>query len=468
MKKRNYKGALALLTGVMLAFQGPLGALTPVMESHAYTEKTGKVNATTLNVRSAPGSQNSLVGKLSHGTSVTVIGEQKASDGALWYQIRFSGSGGTTQTGYVLSTYIKFPTAYTSDSDFEAYLTSQGFPESYKAGLRQLHAEYPNWVFTAQNTGLDWNAVIENESVVTRNLVYKTSISSWKSTADGAYNWETSTWPGFDGPTWVAASEDIIRYYMDPRNFLDDTYVFQFLLQSYDGTAQTAAGLQSLVSGTFLAGGSSDGSGGGSSDGPGSSGGPGVSPADSDSGSSENTGGPGGSSSDISSDGPAGSGGPGSVTSPDGSGTGSSGPEGSSDSEVKFIAPQASNTVKETNRVASSFGPGMSGGPGGDSGNSGSAPSSGSSSYVDIIMNAGAQSGVNPYVLGAMILQEQGTQGTSDSISGTASGYEGYYNFFNIEAYQSGSLTAVQRGLWYAGGSSSDISSDGPAGSGGP
>jgi len=72
-----------------------------------------------------------------------------------------------------------------------------------------------------------------------------------------------------------------------------------------------------------------------------------------------------------------------------------------------------------------------------------------SESYVDIIMRAAAQSGVNPYVLGAMILQEQG-KGTSGSISGTTSGYEGYYNFFNVGAYASGSMSAVTRGLWYA------------------
>lgn len=65
-------------------------------------------------------------------------------------------------------------------------------------------------------------------------------------------------------------------------------------------------------------------------------------------------------------------------------------------------------------------------------------------------MNAGAQTGVNPYVLAAMILQEQGNNGTGRSISGTVAGYTGYYNFFNIEAYQSGSMDAVSRGLWYA------------------
>ena len=89
--------------------------------------------------------------------------------------------------------------------------------------------------------------------------------------------------------------------------------------------------------------------------------------------------------------------------------------------------------------------PGSSG-----SGSGGAAPASGSSSYVDIIMNAAVQSGVNPYILASMIIQEQGSQGTGRSISGTVPGYQGYYNFFNIEAYQSGSMGAVERGLWWA------------------
>ena len=49
-----------------------------------------------------------------------------------------------------------------------------------------------------------------------------------------------------------------------------------------------------------------------------------------------------------------------------------------------------------------------------------------------------------------MILQEQGSNGTSPLISGSYPGYEGYYNFFNVEAYQSGSMTAIQMGLRYA------------------
>ena len=54
------------------------------------------------------------------------------------------------------------------------------------------------------------------------------------------------------------------------------------------------------------------------------------------------------------------------------------------------------------------YGPGVSlTGPSADNSSSGSVTPSGSTNYVDIIMNAGTQSGVNPYVLAAMIIQEQ-------------------------------------------------------------
>lgn len=70
--------------------------------------------------------------------------------------------------------------------------------------------------------------------------------------------------------------------------------------------------------------------------------------------------------------------------------------------------------------------------------------------YSTMLMNASANSGVNPYVLASMILIEQGAKGTGSSISGVEPGYEGYYNFFNVGAYATSSMTAVQKGLWYA------------------
>ena len=223
-----------------------LGGLTAYADSWQ-----GVVKATTLNVRSGPGTDYGSVDTLGNNTSVTVLSQTTGSDGQTWYQISY-GSG---KTGYARHDFIRQPTVYSaSDANFEAWLTQQGFPESYKNDLRGLHQQYPNWVFKAQHTGLDWNTVIAEESKVGRNLVYKTSKSSWKSIAQGAFDWANNSWPGFDGAAWQAASTEIISYYMDPRNFLSEPYIYQFELQSYDPSTQTRDGLLKIVEGTFLAG----------------------------------------------------------------------------------------------------------------------------------------------------------------------------------------------------------------------
>lgn len=75
--------------------------------------------------------------------------------------------------------------------------------------------------------------------------------------------------------------------------------------------------------------------------------------------------------------------------------------------------------------------------------------------YNDVLIAAGKTYGMSPYSLAAMILLEQGSAGNSGSISGKVAGYEGYYNFLNINAYPHGGLDSVQAGLAYAKGSGS-------------
>ncbi len=529
MRKRIFKQGLAavLVLFMTINYAGNYLGRSPVVS----LADTATVTATSLNVRSGPGTANQSVGKLAYGSSVNVLSQTTGSDGKVWYQIQFTNRGAQA-TGYVRSDYIKFPTAYQSDGNFEQYLSNQGFPESYKPGLRQLHAEYPNWVFTAQHTNLDWNDVINNESVVGRNLVPGSSPTSWKSMEAGAYNWETNTWPSFDSGSWVAASREIISYYMDPRNFLNEKYVFQFLRHKYNSNIHTIDGIKSMVQGTFLdnsasvsgtgtgttsgtngpgttsgtngpgttspgingpgttssgtngpgttsgtdgpgtpsAGQPSSGNAGGAnsggtvSAGPGTSSGgsqdrvqPGVSPS-SGGGVSGSSAAPGSSGTSGSGNKTQGSAGPGTSSggsqdrvqpgvSPSSNGGGA--PASGGNSNVSLQAPSASLNRRDTIRVGTAIGPGMSAGPGGSSSQSGGTYSAPTASYAEIIMNAAARSGVNPYVLTAMILQEQGTQG-SRGVSGTVAGYEGYYNFFNIEAYKSGTMEAVERGLWFA------------------
>ena len=444
---KKQKRILALMLGAVLL--GDCAARTGTMISGlslAYAATgSATVNATTLNVRSTPGTTGSVVKKLAYGAAVTVVSETAGSDGKTWYKIQFS-SGSGTQEGYVRSDYIKFPVSYSYDSTFENYLNSQGFPESYKVSLRTLHTEHPTWVFQAQKTGLNWSDVMAAEGAVGANLVSKSSISSWKSTEYGAYDWNTGIWTGFDGSSWVAASKDIVAYYMDPRNFLNDTYAFQFLHHAYDSNAQTREGLTSLITGTFLE--KTPESTTAATQSVQETTGSGNSPVVNNSGST----GTSGSLQQGESYGPGMSTGTSGGTS-SGSSSGSTGSQGVS---LEGPGSTVSSTISQRKVITTAlpeveYGPGMDASSITDdnTGASNTSPVPTGQTYVDIIMKAAAQTGVNPYVLGAMILQEQGT-GKSGSISGKTAGYEGYYNFFNVGAFASGSMSAITRGLWYA------------------
>ena len=329
---RRVEKRTRVLTGAVAIFYACVVILSAFVAVYAGSVRYGVVTGTEvgLSVRAGAGTSYTRLGLIYDGTTVTITGEKKASDGATWYAIDYNGG-----TGYVISTYIRLISSGEDDKEFEAYLKEQGFPQSYWSGLKTLHAMYPEWVFKAQPTGFDWDYAVDQETVIGKSLVQSTSKSSWKSTDPKAYNWDTGKWTEFDTGGWVAASREIVAYYMDPRNFLTQNSIFQFLLQSFDANVQNVAGVERLVSGTFLA-----------------------------------------------------------------------------------------NTVTDTDGKKLY--------------------------YPQVIYDAGKKVGVNPYVLAAMIIQEQGTKGLSDSISGKAPGFEGYFNFYNIGAVAGGGNTAVKNGLIYA------------------
>ena len=138
----------------------------------------------------------------------------------------------------------------TTGQDFEDYLDIQGFPESYKPFLRELHEKYPNWIFEAYHTGLDWDDVIEQESIAGKNLIPNSKSVEWKSLETGAYDWTTDKFIVYDGSTWVTASKEAVEYYMDPRNFLDETSVFMFEVLRYAAEYQDEEGVESILKNT--------------------------------------------------------------------------------------------------------------------------------------------------------------------------------------------------------------------------
>ena len=69
--------------------------------------------------------------------------------------------------------------------------------------------------------------------------------------------------------------------------------------------------------------------------------------------------------------------------------------------------------------------------------------------YADAFIDAAVAHKLSPYVLVSRVIQEIGAKG-STIVSGTVSGYEGYYNFYNIGAYADNSADTIRNGLAYA------------------
>lgn len=300
---------------------------------------TGIVNTpdSVLRIRSSAGTSHSSLGQLAHGATVNLCGiETVDGDGLKWYKIAYGNDYGYVCADYI--TGIKSVVKYDYNADFETNMTNQGFPESYKVLLRQLHASHPNWIFTADHLAMTWAEAVANECTVGRTLVHSTAKNSWKSMMLYAYDWGANSYVSYDTGGWVTAEREVVEYFMEPRNFLDENNVFMFLDQTYNPSLQNRDGLQKILNGTFM---------------------------------------------------------------------------------------------------------------------EGAFPEDTHATYGDVIMEAAEKTGVSPYVLAASIIIEQGVNGSGASISGTNPGYEGYYNYFNVRAYQHGGYTAVAYGLEYAKGSGS-------------
>ena len=139
-----------------------------------------------------------------------------------------------------------------TDAEFRQFLVDQGFPDSYVTPLMALHKDHPSWVFQAANTGLNFESVITKESQPGINVVASSLPLSYRSKASGCYDSSTGLYISYDSGGWYTATPEVIRYYMDPRNFFDDYGIFQFMTHSFDSSTQTKAGLTNMVSTTFL------------------------------------------------------------------------------------------------------------------------------------------------------------------------------------------------------------------------
>ena len=137
--------------------------------------------------------------------------------------------------------------------DYESQLRQAGFTSKYIPALKVLHEKYPNWQFEAVqiNLSLD-DAVSQERKSHKQQLIQNISQNNGKGYyCDCSKCYVNGNYVVQEGKTWVSASETAVRYYMNPINFLDDRYIYQFETTDYEDY-QTATGVEEILKGTWM------------------------------------------------------------------------------------------------------------------------------------------------------------------------------------------------------------------------
>ncbi len=237
------------------------------MPSYVYAaNKVGYNNAVNLTVRSSASTSASKVGILPIGSNVEILATATGNGCKTWYKFKYNGSdayacGITTGGVEYIKTYTTTTlrtNARSASTDYEKQLEKAGFPSSYWDKLSALHAKYPNWNFVANKTGLDFNTAVNKETEnVKTSLLYVgsddlTYMSGYLSTASGSYNYKTNTYTALDSGRFYSANKNLVAYYMDPRNFLNESFLFYFEQLSYNSSYHTTSVVEKTLANSFL------------------------------------------------------------------------------------------------------------------------------------------------------------------------------------------------------------------------
>lgn len=229
----KFKKALSIVLCIVLAVSCAFIADFSVLAANK-----GYVNGDGVRIRKEPKTSSTELGKVSF-SYVTLngktTGQAVSGSNNIWYNITYNGI-----TGYIYGQYITEVNVDAASANFTDTLNL--FPASYAEGLKDIHAQYPNWKFIPEYLSVTIDEAVAKES---GKKLISNSINppdEWKR-PDGATKLE---------PGYSYASDAAIKYYMRPEFYFDCSYVFAFMQQSYDSNTQNKEGLKSIVKNTFL------------------------------------------------------------------------------------------------------------------------------------------------------------------------------------------------------------------------
>lgn len=192
------------------------------------TTYVGTLTGNKVSLRKGPGTNYDSITYLDIDSKYTMdsnmLYDSESGCTNKWYKINYNGT-----YGYICSDFLNVKEIDNNENNTcKENLKSLGFPDSYIKGLCDLKSIHPTWDFIPLLTGLEWNDVVDNESSCGQSYVNtdkeedidRTCINQYQTTGKG----------------WYPASKKIVAYYLDPRNFFSEKYIFQFEALSYSSS----------------------------------------------------------------------------------------------------------------------------------------------------------------------------------------------------------------------------------------
>ena len=189
-----------------------------------------------ITLRSSAGS-GSATGKAKCGDIVKINSIKEASGSCGYY---YNVTNQRNETGYLCGYFVNTTklsdTAlkyYSQKEDLEKYTTklkNLKFPDSYIPYLLEIHARHPNWNFVPEFINLNFSDVVHNESFNGRSLLQGAYFNSNYLSMDiNTYDILNNKFNDYDTEAgWYNASSEAVAFYLDPRNYLNEKYIFAF------------------------------------------------------------------------------------------------------------------------------------------------------------------------------------------------------------------------------------------------
>lgn len=142
--------------------------------------------------------------------------------------------------------FIKSEVNAALSNSYTQYIKSgiNAFPESYQKKLAYLKYLHPDWEFRAYYTGINWDELTSSsaENACLKNTIHKGYLLDPVVLCKCGRMGDTS---------YYCASAKTVNYYIDPRNFMGEAMIFQFLDLS-NGSGVTKDVVDKATSGTYL------------------------------------------------------------------------------------------------------------------------------------------------------------------------------------------------------------------------